>query len=400
MTSTSSANPASTSDAALPSSNTIPSSNSMPSTLAPTGTGSALPFSLLQNATTPPFQFTPTSGNPNSTSPTPTPNQGAPTSKAQQLLATYMLLSPDSKTHMTKAFNALKPANTDTSTPSSTMLFSTDKEIKMCTTLDSTYGLGIHPTINNLAKAGQYLSLILFTDDMTKCLHCGDDFLDAFTWQEAWKHYLTWLQDPKVAQPEIYECWLNHYSLLSKDEAICSNFKAIIIFDMNWHTSYTAQPFIHDPVEWQLHLQATKNEIATEHFLQLSSRDEHSNTSHRYNPYDSSRKNVRCPRDHHDQSFWDNTSDIKSKSDLTCLICGHNSHRITECKEEITTKDKPTFAKFINGQLARCSNDAPICTLFNLIIARKLCKHSHAPSQHLCFLCGENTHAALACLCI
>ncbi|KAF8432019.1 hypothetical protein L210DRAFT_867328 [Boletus edulis BED1] len=288
-------------------------------------------------------------------------------------------------------------------------------------TLDSTYGLGIHPTINNLAKARQYLSLILFTDDMTKCLHRGsltfkkikstiggimhhlldlailpaEDSLNAFTWQEAWKRYLMWLQDPKVMQPEIHECWLTHYSLLSKDEAIRSNFKTILTFDMNWCTSYAAQPFIHDPVEWQLHLQ-----IATERLLQLSSCDDCSISTHHYDPYDSSRKNARCPRESHDQPFRDNTSNIKSKSEPTCLICSCNGHRIVECKEDITTKGKQTFAKFINGQLVRRSNDAPLCILFNLNLTRKPCKHTHATSQHLCSFCSESAHAALTRLCI
>ncbi|KAG6373563.1 hypothetical protein JVT61DRAFT_6209 [Boletus reticuloceps] len=414
MTLTPLSNPFPTSNINASSSNTIPSPNPT-STVPMTGsTGSSNPSSQA-----------PGSSNPNLGTSAPSSSQGASSSKAQQLLAAYMLLSPDSKARVTKAFDALNPADPDTST-SSTTLFSTSKEIKMSTTLDSTYGLGIHPTINDLAKAGQYLPLILFTDDMTKRLHRGgltlkkikstiggvthhlldlapfpaEDSLDAFTWQEAWKRYLTWLQDPKVAQPEIHERWLTHYSLLSKDEAIRSNFKAILTFDMNWRASYAAQPFIHDPVEWQLRLQATKSEIATERLLQLSSRDDRPISTHRYDPYDSSRKNARRPRDSHDQSFRDNTSDIKPKSEPTCLICGRNGHRIAECKEEITTKGKQTFAKFFDGQLVRRSNDAPLCILFNLNLTRKPCKHAHAASQHLCSFCGESTHAALARLCI
>lgn len=42
----------------------------------------------------------------------------------------------------------------------------------MATVLNSTYyGLGIHPNITDLARVGQYLPLILFTDDATRCLH-------------------------------------------------------------------------------------------------------------------------------------------------------------------------------------------------------------------------------------
>ncbi|KAG6376779.1 hypothetical protein JVT61DRAFT_1803 [Boletus reticuloceps] len=90
---------------------------------------------------------------------TPVHTQGSP-AKAQQWLAAYTLLSPDSKARAAKAFDAIKPADA-----APTIVFSTNKEIKMSLTLDSTYGLGIHPTINDLAKAGQYLPLILFTDD-------------------------------------------------------------------------------------------------------------------------------------------------------------------------------------------------------------------------------------------
>ncbi|KAF8435503.1 hypothetical protein L210DRAFT_3648665 [Boletus edulis BED1] len=292
MTSSPSQNPSSN-PTNTPSNNVVPSSIPpiviTPAPTAPVSSGSG-PTStstpLFTNISSP--QHTPTSGNPFIPPSTPAHTQGSSASKAQQWLAAYTLLSPDSKARAAKAFDAIKPAD---AAPS--IIFSTNKEIKMSSTLDSTYGLGIHPTINDLAKAGQYLPLILFTDDMTKRLHRGgltlkkikstiggithhlldlsafpaEDSLDAFTWHEAWKRYLSWLQDPNVAQPEVHERWFTHYSFLSKDEAIRSNFKAILTFDMNWRASYAAQPFIHDPVEWQLRLQVNHSSLITYPFL-------------------------------------------------------------------------------------------------------------------------------------
>lgn len=157
---------------------------------------------------------------------TPTSNHPL-TTQAQQWITAYVVMSPGSKSQAIKALDAIKPA---ASTPSSThkILFSARKEIQMSMTFDCTCGLGIHSTITDLASAGQYLPLILFTDDATKRLHheghtlkkvkssiAGvthhlldlstsppEDSLDTLTWHEAWKRYLNWLKE--VSDTQVY----------------------------------------------------------------------------------------------------------------------------------------------------------------------------------------------------
>ena len=76
--------------------------------------------------------------------------------------------------------------------------------------------------------------------------------MDAFTWHEAWKRYLLWMKD--VAKPSVYDRWSWHYSTLSKDEDVRSNFKTILLFDIDMHSSYVSPPFTLVPANWQLQL--------------------------------------------------------------------------------------------------------------------------------------------------
>ncbi|KAF8125872.1 hypothetical protein EV363DRAFT_1453447 [Boletus edulis] len=337
-------------------------------------------------------------------------SSGSSISKAQQWLATYTLLSPDSKAQAAQAFEAIKQADVVT-VLSPSVLFSANKEHLL-------YGLGIHSSISELAKVGQYLPLILFTDDIIKHLHRGGLTLKKVkTIIAGITHHLLDLLDPKVADPNIHERWNTHYDLLSKDEAIHSNFKAILMFDINWRASYATQPFTHGLVQWLLHLQvtlsylfialsyirlfqSTKSEIATERLAQLSSCEDRFSSSLHYEPYNTACKNARRPCDAHDQSFRDHPSESKPKSDPTCLICGRNGHHIAECQEETTMKGKQMFAKFADKQLIHRSNDSPIYIIFNLNITQKPCKQSHGSTQHVCSLCRDSAHAALSRLCI
>ncbi|KAH0833909.1 hypothetical protein J3R83DRAFT_11093 [Lanmaoa asiatica] len=115
----------------------------------------------------------------------------------------------------------------------------------------------------------------------------AEDSLDAPTWNEAWGRYLNWLRE--VSDPEVYDRWHWHYTTLANDGAVRSNFKAILTFDMNMRVSYAAQPFVHKVYDWHLRLLSTKSEV----LLPLSSREDRGPPSHRYKPYDPSRKNSR-----------------------------------------------------------------------------------------------------------
>lgn len=107
--------------------------------------------------------------------PAPSPPSVSTTSLAQQWMVAFSTMSLNSKAQAKKAFGAL--ATTETSFPvtaASTpkIYYSDDSEVLSSVPLDSTFGLGIHSTITDLADAKQYLPLILFTDESTKRLHC------------------------------------------------------------------------------------------------------------------------------------------------------------------------------------------------------------------------------------
>ncbi|KIK86578.1 hypothetical protein PAXRUDRAFT_802788 [Paxillus rubicundulus Ve08.2h10] len=324
----------------------------------------------------------------------------------QEWISAYLSLTPGTRIRAVKALDAIKPSQAPPNSSASTskVIFITDQEVKASSVLDSAYDLGIHSSIFNLANACQYIPLTLFTNVNTKRLHRegltlkkvkssingvthhllnlsqfeSEDGMDSFTWQEAWLCYLVWLAD--AAQPVIHERWKWHYTMLSKDKAVHDNFKAILTFDINTHSRYAAQAFQHDERDWQHRLQAAKYDIL----------------------YDASRKNVKRPHEGQDSSFWDITqpSDSHPKSDPLCLICQRTGHHFSDCKEETMAKGKQTFAKYTRSHLARRSNNSTLCISFNLSNPRRVCKSTHAPSQHLCSFCGESAHGALSRRCL
>ena len=125
-------------------------------------------------------------------------------------------MSPGSKALAAKAFEVMKPTPPAPSSTAKT-IFSASREVGGSTFFDSTYGLGPHSTIIDLANARQHIPLTLFTNDTTKhlqkeghtlkkvkstingvahhlldlSLFPAEDKMDALTWQEAWRHYLT-----------------------------------------------------------------------------------------------------------------------------------------------------------------------------------------------------------------
>ncbi|KAN0081315.1 hypothetical protein V8E55_008939 [Tylopilus felleus] len=308
-----------------------------------------------------------------------------------QWIAAYALLSPGSKALAAKAFEVMKPTPpAPSSTPKT--IFSASREVSGSTFFDSTYGLGTHSTIIDLANARQHIPLTIFTNDATKRLQEGhslkkvkstingvahhlldlslfpaEDKMDALTWQEAWRHYLTWLQD--VCDAEVYLRWSWHYTTLSQDPDLHDNFDSILLFDIDMRSTYASRPSPLVVSTWQAQLNADRS------------------SSHRFEPYN---KNLRCNCDVHESSFPDNNSNnSRVKSDPTCLICQHSGHCFSDCQEETTAKGKQTFAKYANGQLFRHSNGSPLCVTFNLNSSKKSCKNFHASSQHACSFCRD-----------
>ncbi|KIK82226.1 hypothetical protein PAXRUDRAFT_14840 [Paxillus rubicundulus Ve08.2h10] len=171
----------------------------------------------------------------------------------QEWISAYLSLTPGTRIWAIKALDAIKPfqALSNSSALMSKVIFTANQEVKASSVLDSTYDLGIHSSIFDLANARQYIPLALFTNVNTKRLHRegltlkkvkssingvthhlldlsqfeSEDGMDSFTWQEAWLCYLIWLAD--AAQPVIHDRWKWHYTMLSKDEAVHDNFKAI-----------------------------------------------------------------------------------------------------------------------------------------------------------------------------
>ncbi|KIJ17528.1 hypothetical protein PAXINDRAFT_9477 [Paxillus involutus ATCC 200175] len=352
----------------------------------------------------------------------PTPQTG---SSAHQWVSAYSLLSPTSKIQAVKALDTLKPTKIKSIPSLPKVIFTADREVKVSSSTDGAYSLGIHAVVTELAKAKQYTHLTLFTIANTFRLHKeghllkktkssidgtiyhlldlsqfeAEEAMDALTWQEAWQCKISWLAE--VAEPAVHEHWSWHFSTLLKDEAIRNNFKAILSFDIRMRSRYTAQPFQHDERDWQARLQAAKYDVVKEELRKLSSREDRHSTA-RYEPYDASaRKNTKHPWDGQ-ESFQDgaSSSDTRVKSDPMCLICQRSGHRFSECKEETTAKGKQTYAKYAGGHLIRRSNGSTLCIAHNLANSKTVCKNSHAPSQHLCSFCGEAAHGALSHLCV
>jgi hypothetical protein len=133
--------------------------------------------------------------------------------------------------------------------PSSKVLFDSSKEAPG---LDSSYNFGIHSFIHDLLVAGPYCPLTLFTNANTERLHREGHSLkrskvnvngvlyhlldlsqfenelaiDPLLWQEAYQRYLTWIKD--IGDAASLERWTNHFTTLSKEDAVRKNFRAII----------------------------------------------------------------------------------------------------------------------------------------------------------------------------
>ncbi|KAG2146034.1 uncharacterized protein EDB93DRAFT_1047913, partial [Suillus bovinus] len=190
--------------------------------------------------------------------PTPT-NRHSP---LQQWISAFAQLSPNSQN---QGISILTPKSIPrpSVTAVSKVLFDSLKEALGGAGLDSTYNFGIHSFIHNLLLAGQYCPLTLFTNTNTEHLHREGHLLkrskiningvsyhllnlsqfdneldmDQLSWQEAYQRYLTWIKD--IGDTNSLECWTNHFTTLSKDEAVRKNFHAIIEFDMETCQNYT-----------------------------------------------------------------------------------------------------------------------------------------------------------------
>ncbi|KAG0702795.1 hypothetical protein DFH29DRAFT_770341, partial [Suillus ampliporus] len=194
-------------------------------------------------------------------------NPNVPINKLHHWVAAFTQLSPASQAQGSALLNSIMPNTASTSTrpnvvAASKVLFDSSKEALSSGTIDSTYNFGIHSFIQDLADAGQYCPLTLFSAENTEHLHReghslkrskihvngvshhlldlsqfeGELSLDALTWQEAYQRYLTWIAD--IGDQMSLKRWTNHFSLLSKDEAVRKNFRAILEFDIETRQNY------------------------------------------------------------------------------------------------------------------------------------------------------------------
>ncbi|KIK81746.1 hypothetical protein PAXRUDRAFT_155325 [Paxillus rubicundulus Ve08.2h10] len=329
----------------------------------------------------------------------PTPQTG---SSVHQWVFAYSLLSPTSKIQAVKALDTLKPTEVKSIPSLPKIIFTVDREVEVSLSIDGTYSLGIHAVITELAKAKQYIPLTLFTIANTFCLHKeghllkktdssingtihhllyllqfeAEEAMDALTWKEVWQHKISWLAE--VAEPAVHERWSWHFSTLLKDEAICDNFKVILSFDIRMSC-----------------LQATKYDVVKEEFQKPSFHEDH-HSSTCYEPYNvSTCKNVK-----HSCEGQESFRDSPHSSDPMCLICQCTGHHFSECKEETTEKGKQTYTKYAGGLICH-SNGSTLCIVHNLSNSKRVCKDSHAPSQHLSTFCGSKAaHGVLSCLCV
>ncbi|KAG1738094.1 uncharacterized protein EDB91DRAFT_1022171, partial [Suillus paluster] len=182
----------------------------------------------------------------------------------QQWISAFTRLSPASQTQGSAILDLIIPkvASRPNVTSLAKVLFDTSKELPTGSGVDSTYSFGIHSFIQDLFNAGQYCPLTLFTNANTERLHRegyslkrskinvngvlhhlldlsqleNELELDTLSWQEAYQRYLTWIKD--IGDPLSHTRWSNHFTTLSKDEAICKNFRAILEFDVETRQNY------------------------------------------------------------------------------------------------------------------------------------------------------------------
>ncbi|KAG0693352.1 hypothetical protein DFH29DRAFT_776788, partial [Suillus ampliporus] len=180
----------------------------------------------------------------------------------QQWLSAFAQLSPNSQNQGTNIFIP-KPSTRPNIPAIAKVLFDSSKEAPSGAGLDLTYNFGIHSFIQDLLIAGQYCPLTLFTNSNTKRLHreghslkrskinvAGISYhlldlsqfeneldMDPLSWQEAYQRYLTWIKD--IGDAPLHDRWTNHFTTLSKDDAVRKNFRAIIEFDVETHQNYT-----------------------------------------------------------------------------------------------------------------------------------------------------------------
>ncbi|OJA14461.1 hypothetical protein AZE42_13651, partial [Rhizopogon vesiculosus] len=152
----------------------------------------------------------------------PNPSTG---NKLQQWVAAFTQLSPSSQAQGAVVLESIQtktnPAPRPTTSSIAKVLFDSTKELPLSSGLDSTYNFGIHHLIQDLATAGEYCPLTLFTNKNTERLHReghslkrskvhvngvshhlldlsqfeSERDLDPLTWQEAYQRYLTWIAD-------------------------------------------------------------------------------------------------------------------------------------------------------------------------------------------------------------
>jgi hypothetical protein len=254
----------------------------------------------------------------------PVPPAPSAANRLQQWILAFVNLSPNSQAQGAAVLESIagtvKPS-ASSSRPSvssvSKVLFDSSKEIASSSRLDSTYNFSIHHFFQDLANAGEYCPLTLFSNKNTECLHreghslkCtkvhvngvshhlldlsqfeNERQLDPLTWQEAFQCYLSWIAD--IGDEPSIKRWTTHFTTLAKDEAIRKNFRAILKFDIETRQNYALHPHQHDEAEWSHRLQkkkyATLQDELFRHSQQLRSSliDRPSNVaaSSRFEPY-------------------------------------------------------------------------------------------------------------------
>jgi hypothetical protein len=270
----------------------------------------------------------------------------------QQWIAAFINLSPNLQAQgaaVLKGIAGMTKTTTTTTRPSvssvSKVLFDSSKETTSSSRLDSTYNFGIHHFIQDLANAGEYCPLMLFSNKNTEHLHREGHFLkctkvhvngvshhlldlsqfenkrdlDPLTWQEAFQCYLMWIGD--VGDMQSLRRWTSHFTMLTKDEAIHKNFCAILKFDIETRQNYALHPHQHDEAEWSHRLQKKKYTTLQDelfrHSQQLCSsfadRSSNAGPSARFEPYDNAAK---CPAKKHDGDL----SSFETQSQASLLI--------------------------------------------------------------------------------
>jgi hypothetical protein len=210
-----------------------------------------------------------------------------------------------------------------------------------------------------------------------------DEDLSPTSWCLAYNTFLNWMS--KRAQGKILEGWTMHHDAMVNNPEFQTHFQAYVSFDKEVCSRFfTNGPFIINPSDyrWSNALINKKIVFSTKVVTNNTPSQDNTICNRCYQPYDVPSRSFR--------SF------PKPQFTPLCLRCGRkDGHQAPHCDASTPSrKERRWVVIYRNGNLTRISDNKPICTRFNIGTCSST-DQSHG--LHVCSLCDDTYHAAVAC---